>query len=133
MIERIFYGRNGMDTFSLFLMLVSLPLLWFRWTAIAGFIIILYVIFRCFSKNIEKRRAEEYAFRNIMSRIGRFFSVHTLKLRNFFKYQSLKIKNRKTTVYFKCPKCRNKLSLPRHKGKLAVTCTVCGHEFIKKT
>lgn len=133
MIEKIFYGRNGMDTLSLFILLVSLPFLMFRWANIIGFILLLYVVFRCFSKNIEKRRAEEWKFRQILTSVVMFFKKNTLPIRKFFSYQILKFKNRKTTVYFKCPNCKAILSLPRHKGKLKVTCTVCRHECIKQT
>lgn len=133
MIERIFNGRNGIDGFSVFLLLVGLVFLQSKWTWIIALAFIIYAIFRCFSKNISKRRAEQWRFQSAMFSVGRFFVNHTAKIRKYFRFHSLKWKNRKTTVYFKCPKCKNVLSLPRHKGKLAVTCTVCGHEFIKKT
>lgn len=34
---------------------------------------------------------------------------------------------------FKCPKCGQKLRVPRHKGKIAIHCRKCGEEFIRKT
>jgi hypothetical protein len=133
MIERIFYGRNGIDGFSIFLLFLAMILMYSRWTWILGIALIVYALFRCFSKNVGKRQAEQWKFQSCAYAVGRFFVRHTVKIRKFFRFQSLKMKNRKTTVYFKCPKCKNKLSLPRHKGKLAVTCTVCGNQFIKKT
>lgn len=133
MIEKIFYGRNGIDTFSLFLLLLAIPFSYFKYTLIIGFLLIAYAIFRCFSKNIVRRRAEEWKFKSILFSIKNFFSRHTKGIRGWFKFLSLKWKNRKTTVYFRCPKCKKILSLPKHKGKLAVTCTVCGNEFLRKT
>lgn len=133
MIERIFNGRNGVDIISVCVMMLALLFMPYKWTWIISVILIGYALFRCFSKNVYKRRQEVWKFQNGLMRFAQFFSRNTAGIRNFFKYLSLKWKNRKTTVYFKCPKCKKILSLPRHKGKLAVTCTVCGHEFIRKT
>ncbi len=133
MIERIFNGRNGIDGFSVFLIAFSWLFMLSKWTYIIAVLFIAYALFRCFSKNVYKRRAEQYKFQSCIFAIARFLKKHTVGIRRFFSFQSLKFKNRKTTVYFKCPKCKKTLSLPRHKGKLAVTCTVCRHEFVKKT
>lgn len=133
MIERIFTGRNGIDGFSIFLLAVAMLFLPYRYTFIIAIVLIAYALFRCFSKNVVKRRTEAYRFQSIMLAAARFFAVRAMAVGRFFSFQSLKWRNRKTTVYFKCPKCKKRLSLPRHRGKLAVTCTVCGHEFIKKT
>ena len=133
MIEKVFNGRNGIDGFSIFLIALAWIFMLSKWTLIIAIALIVYALFRCFSKNVSKRRAEQWKFQNCIFAIGRFFSQNTVGIRKFFSFQSLKWKNRKTTVYFKCPKCKKVLSLPRNKGKLAVTCTVCSHEFVKKT
>ena len=133
MIERIFNGRNGIDAYSLFLLTLALVFMPFGLAWILSLILIVYALFRCFSKNISKRRAELWKFQSVLSSTIRFIMRNTVGIRKYFSLQLLKIKNRKTTVYFKCPKCKKILSLPRNKGKLSVTCTVCGHGFIKKT
>lgn len=133
MIERIFYGRNGIDAYSMFIIAVALLLMLNKWTWILGLVLLAYALFRCFSKNVTKRRSELWKFQSALFATVQFLRRHTVGLRKFFSLQSLKWKNRKTTVYFKCPKCKKMLSLPRHKGKLAVNCTVCGNSFIKKT
>lgn len=135
MIERIFYGRNGIDALSWFLLAVAMvlmiphvPYLWIAAVALVG-----WAAFRSFSKNVGARRMELWRFQNGLAAFVRFLRLHTERLRGFFAYQGLRWRNRKTTVYFKCPHCKKILSLPRHRGKLAVTCTVCGHQFIRKT
>ena len=35
--------------------------------------------------------------------------------------------------YFRCPKCRQKVRVPKGKGKIAETCPKCKEKFIKKT
>ena len=34
---------------------------------------------------------------------------------------------------YKCPKCRQKLRVPRGKGKIRISCRRCQYEFIRKT
>jgi ribosomal protein S27E len=133
MIEKIFNGRNGIDSFSIFLIAVAMLFVSFKWALIISIILIAYALFRCFSRNIVKRQGEQRVFQAVLFATSRFFVRHTVGIRKFLSLQSLRFKNRKTTLYIKCPKCKKVLSLPRNKGKLAVTCTVCGHKFIKKT
>lgn len=133
MIERIFNGRNGIDALSVFILAIAILFIPYKWTWLIAAALIGYALFRCFSKNVYKRRQELWKFQNGLMRFAQFFGQKTKVIRNYFAYLTLKRKNRKTTIYFRCPKCRKILSLPRNKGKLAVTCTVCGHEFIRKT
>ena len=35
--------------------------------------------------------------------------------------------------YFNCPKCRQRVRVPRGKGKIAITCPRCRERFIRKT
>lgn len=35
--------------------------------------------------------------------------------------------------FFKCPACRQKIRVPRGKGRIEITCPRCGDRFIKKT
>ena len=34
--------------------------------------------------------------------------------------------------FFKCPLCKQKLRVPKGKGKVEITCPKCGNKFIKK-
>lgn len=43
------------------------------------------------------------------------------------------IAGRKEYKIYKCPKCGQKIRVPRHKGKIAIRCRKCGEEFIRKT
>lgn len=38
-----------------------------------------------------------------------------------------------TKKVFKCPNCKQKLRVPKGKGKIMITCTYCGHKFQKRT
>ena len=39
----------------------------------------------------------------------------------------------KTHRFFRCPKCRQTVRVPRGKGKIRITCPKCGEVFVKKS
>ena len=41
--------------------------------------------------------------------------------------------DKKAFKFFKCPACRQKIRVPKGKGKIEITCPRCGDRFIKKT
>jgi len=139
--NRGFWGYNsryGWDRLSIFLLSISVVLLIWKYTFITGLLIGGYAVWRAFSKNIERRREEQTAFDNWMRRLNNRLNVlyHKLKINKlgakingFFS----SLKQRKYYLIIKCPKCSQKLRLPRHKGQLIVTCKNCNFKFKKRT
>jgi len=80
--------------------------------------VMLYVLFRVLSKNLERRRAENAAYYRITGRIKRFFELQRNRWRD-----------RKTHIYKKCPFCKNTLRLPRKKGRRIASCPCCHNKF----
>ena len=117
-------GRNGVDQLSRFLNLVSLVFLIVSLfiphdltrfiVSSVGIGIMVYSYFRIFSKNYPARNKENQWFCSL-------------------RYGRSKTTNKKTHKIFKCPKCAQKIRVPRHKGKICITCPKCRTEFIKKT
>jgi len=118
-------GRNGVDALAqwsigagivcmlvYFLIgpLTGLPV--FSWLSLA---FLIYACFRMYSKNIASRALEN-------ARFQAFIRSPQAKMRRL----SARIKNRKTTKYFKCAQCGQSLSVPKDKGTLQVTCPKCG-------
>lgn len=133
-LYRFMYGRYGTDTLSkvmlwvyaAVLIIYSVLRVVFMFTlrdntVVPTVISICYVVisvglvfwmfFRMFSKNIAKRRRENEIFCG------------------FFKLRRNMIRDRKTHVYRKCPKCKAVLRLPRAKGKHTVVCPRCKDRF----
>lgn len=127
--KKMMAGRYGTDQLTFALLVLS-----FLFTVIAGFSIKLQVfsylslipmaicIFRIFSKNINKRRMENYKSAMLFSPIYSW-SIREIK----------KLKDLKTHKYYNCPNCKSTLRLPRGKGKISITCPKCRTEFTKKT
>lgn len=119
------YGQDSMNRFllggALVIMALSLFVRWniFYWIALA---MIVYSYFRIFSRNYTKRYAENQAFLK-----------HTAGIRKFFTVQKNEMRQRKTHHIYKCPECRQKIRVPRGKGKIAIRCPKCSTEFVKKS
>ena len=125
---RFMTGRYGFDSLgrctlitALILMFLSIftdsgILSWIAW------LVIIYTYFRMFSRNIYKRASENQKF---MSK--------THKIRSWFSSQKNLIHQRKTHHIYHCPDCRQKIRIPRGKGKVEIRCPKCSSTFVKKT
>jgi DNA-directed RNA polymerase subunit RPC12/RpoP len=126
-LQQFMMGRYGTDRFNQFLMileLVCIVLSMFGLRPLFGvaLVLIVYIYFRMFSKNIQKRAAENQKYLNIEWKVRC----------RIMKFKS-ECEQRKHYHIYKCPKCGQKLRVPRGKGKIIVTCKRCGHEFNKKS
>lgn len=84
---------------------------------------IVFTTFRTFSRNLSARRAEYEWFRShIIAPFSR--KKNELKTR---REQS------KTHRFFKCPKCRQTVRVPKGKGKIRIKCPKCGEVFERKS
>lgn len=125
---RFMIGRYGMDRLGKFLngtALVFLLLGFFdrsRWLDIVAFIFLILCYSRIFSKNIGKRFEENQKFERIRFQISEAFRKWRFKLEQTRKFH-----------IYKCPNCKQKIRIPRGKGKISVHCPKCGTDFIKKS
>ncbi len=122
------YGTYGPDSMNRFLlgsavavMLISVFTRW-EFLYVIALATLIYAYFRMFSKNYARRYAENQAF-----------IKHTSKIRTFWSSQRNMMVQRKNYHIYKCPGCRQKIRIPRGKGKIAVRCPKCNTEFIKKS
>lgn len=117
-----FNGSYGWDKLSQYLILGGILLSFTKITAVLGIPLSVYALWRSLSKDIYKRQLELRAFEH-------FLSDSKNKL-NRYKY---KLEDSKHFKIFKCPNCSQKLRVPRHKGKLTITCKKCQTEFKGKS
>lgn len=125
-------GRYGNDEFNRFLSVAALvfivislfgrlfyPLTFFY---IPGVLILIYTLFRSFSKNHYARSKERNFYVNIKNRFL-----------GFFRLQQRRWRGRNTSRYYRCPECRTIIRVPKGRGKIQITCPKCRKQFIKRT
>ena len=126
-VARFMQGRNGSDSLGFFTLVVGLicslsagffgiPIMTY-----IGLGLYVYTLFRMFSRNREKRLAENRKYLTLSS------NVKTKSLQ-FVR----RVKNRKDYKYFRCPNCRVLLRLKRGTGEKEITCVRCKHQFRQK-
>lgn len=133
MFKKFMYGRYGFDYYTLMIMLFSLLLMGTHFLWPIGIVLIGYALFRALSRNVDKRVRELNGFTRIFSAYLRFFYTAFHRIKQFFGFQTRRIRERKTSVLIRCPRCKNTLRLPRKKGTLEVSCPVCSISFNKRT
>lgn len=125
---RFMYGRYGVDSLGRFLVFLSVALIFFssfgrlRLVSIVAWILLIYAYFRIFSRNIYKRAAENQLYLN-----------KTASLRRFISSQRSLMRQRRTHHIYRCPSCRQKIRIPRGKGKIEIRCPRCQTTFIKRS
>ena len=121
------YGRYGNDQLNMVLVLLSLALyLVFAvtsWTFLyaVSFMLMAVALFRCLSRNYDRRRAENGKILSLVQPVTRWYRLRRT------------IRRDKDHCYFKCPNCGQQLRVPRGKGRITVTCRGCGASFQEKS
>ena len=125
---RFMQGRNGVDqlgktlnTVTLVLLLISM---FTRWTIvyIVAMALMVYTYFRIFSKNIPKRSVENQKFCN-----WRYdMAIKANKRKQQWE-------QRKIYAFFRCPMCKQKVRVPKGRGKICITCPKCRQEFVRRS
>ena len=127
-MQQFMVGRYGADELGRFIsvstlvcLLVSLFTKW-RILYWIGLFLIFYTYFRMFSKNVSKRYQENQKFL-------------TLRYKAVAKWSIMKkhFLERKIYRFYKCPQCKQKVRVPKGRGKICITCPKCRTEFVKKS
>ncbi len=124
---KLMRGRYGSDQFNKFLLIIMMICLVLSFIAgevfyLVGLILMLYVYYRMFSRNIYKRSTENQAYLRMQDKVAGFFRGKT----------NMNFGNKTHHIYL-CPTCKQKIRVPKGKGRIAIRCPKCGNEFIKKT
>lgn len=125
---RFMQGRNGVDQLSQFLnvlVIIFLVISIFTKSVLLDWIpmaLLIYMYFRIFSRNIPKRSMENQKFCNMRYDFA-------IKKNNKKK----EWEQRKIYRFFRCPMCKQKVRVPKGRGKICITCPKCRQEFIKRS
>lgn len=127
-LQRFMMGRYGVDQLNrvyigLVFVLLVLSMIT-RWSILylVALALLIYSYYRMFSKNVSKMYAQNQKFLNI-----RYKAVA--------KWNKTKnhMKQRKVYRFYKCPSCKQKVRVPKGKGRICITCPKCRTEFVKKS
>ena len=127
-IYRFMQGRYGTDDFYKFLFwvaLIGIVINWFFKSQLLSFavtLILVYAMYRVLSKNHSARYAENQRYLQA-----------TAKIRYWFDQQKKLMEERKYRQIYTWPKCRQKIRIPKGKGKIMIRCPKCHHEFQKRS
>ena len=112
-LRQFMIGRYGTDGLNQFLSIASLVLLLIAIISrvnlftYLGAALLIFCYYRTFSRNISKRTEENYKFYTLKDRVD-----------NKFKGWKEQWANRKVYHYYRCPQCRQKLRVPRGRGRI---------------
>ncbi len=127
-LTRFMYGRYGLDAFGKCTLIAAIVLtvlssiLRVEFLNILSWVLLIYTYFRIFSRNTYKRYAE-----------NQLYLSKTYKVRNWIAKQKRLIQQKKTHHIYKCPTCKQKIRIPKGKGKIEIRCPKCYTTFIKKS
>lgn len=128
-------GRYGVDQMNIGVLIFSMVCTFTasltRWLllSILGTALLAYGVFRMFSRNVSARSKENQKFLVFWDKVKGIW----YKIKGWFSGKKRRFADRKTHCYFSCPKCKRKLRVPKGKGKIEISCPICGTKFIKKT
>ncbi len=127
-LQHFMVGRYGADQLGQFLLIAAIVSMvcsmLFRSSVCNLFAILLIVLsyYRMLSKNHSRRYSENMKYLKYSGKVSRFF-------RSKKQYLS----QLKTYHIYRCPSCKQKIRIPRGKGKISISCPKCRTEFIKKS
>lgn len=137
-LQTFMVGRNGADRLSRWSLGAAVVALMINvfipniFCSIISYAFLFYSVYRIFSTNVAAREEEEARFDDFLERIKpggnkKKDSGFTTRKRASSK-SSTKASSDKVTVV--CDECGQKLSVPKGRGKLKVTCPKCHHQQI---
>ena len=124
-MRRFMAGRYGLDQLNVFLLVAAVILCIISYIlsklgallAMIGMLVnllayalLIWYIFRAFSRNLEKRMLENRRYLTWKSRL-----------------------TDRQNRYYRCPNCRQTVRVPRGRGKICIKCPKCSEKFVRKS
>lgn len=126
-VSRFMSGRYGSDQLNLTMVIGALivttigSLTGVYFLTLVADALLLLAIFRMFSKDRYRRAHENQVYLEKTQKVRRAATEWVNRVKNSRKYH-----------YYTCPKCKQRLRVPRGVGNITITCKQCGTKFDKK-
>jgi hypothetical protein len=121
-------GRYGNDQLNIAVLILGVilslisSLVRIEILMLPSYILLGFMIYRAFSRDYLRRSKE-----------NSWFLKYWYPVENWLLRQKRQLKEMKTYKFYRCPECRQKIRVPKGKGKICITCPKCRTEFIKRT
>ena len=125
---RFMQGRYGQDEFSRFLLCGAVVCILINIYArsnllyVLAWVLLFYSYFRSLSKNYQARYKENRRYLDL-----------TARMRRWSEQQKKLMEERKFHRIYTCPQCRQKIRIPKGKGRIMVRCPKCSCEFQRRS
>ena len=125
-IRNFMAGRNGIDKLTYGLLVIycliaavkvflrTVPWAWIA-VSVLQYAFLIYIIYRVFSRNLQKRYRENVKFEQFLS-----------AWKPYFEHVKLRVTYGRTHRFRTCKRCGEFLRLKKGRGKRDVTCPKCG-------
>ena len=127
-LQRFMYGRYGADQFGQFIFGVAFVVIilnmFFNSVIFyyGSLLLIIYGYYRAMSKNHSKRYSENMKFLGIKN-----------QLLGKINREKRMFNEKKVNHIYSCPSCKQKIRVPKGKGKIEITCPKCHTKFVKRS
>ena len=134
-LQKFMLGRYGVDQMNVAVLILSmactLTASFTRWLPVSllGTLLLIWAVFRMFSRNTSARAKENQKFLVFWNKVKALW----YRIKGWFAGKKRRFQDRKTHRYFTCPHCKKALRLPKGKGKIEISCPICGTKFVRKT
>lgn len=127
-LARFMVGRYGQDEFGQFLFAAALVTMLLSvlfgggiWYTMA-LLLLIFAYYRMLSKNHARRYQENSKY-----------LLYSNKAKAWLKRKQYQLKQYRQFHIYRCPSCKQKIRVPRGKGKISISCPKCRTEFVKKS
>lgn len=136
---RFMQGRNGMDALAKaeskgvwIILIINIILsffvrfrpfaILFQLMELLLVVLIVHMYYRVFSKNIGKRYEENSKYLQ-----------WNYRMQTKFGRQKKELEQRKIYRFYSCPTCKQRVRVPKGRGKILITCPKCRGEFQRRS
>lgn len=127
--RQFMYGRYGVDSYGKFLIGCGMAccvlnmFMHSRLLSMLMWILIIYAYMRMLTRQSDKIRKRYEENQKYLQAKNKFLT--------FWKREKSNMQQRKTHHIYRCPTCKQKIRIPRGKGRICITCPKCKTEFTK--
>ncbi|MEG1902604.1 MAG: hypothetical protein RR225_09470 [Clostridium sp.] len=127
-LQKFMMGRYGVDELNRFLMGLAMIVMVLDLFVRARFLYVgaVLCLFFCYARMLSKKINQRF-------RENQKFLTYEFWVKERFQKGKAPFAERKKYHIYRCPNCKQKIRVPRGKGKISIHCPKCKQDFIKNS